>query len=226
MFEWFSGGVGKNPGLRKMQSEFSEMLESSRHMFDAAANAMLGGTDLSVIRRDLFDTDKRINRAEQRIRREIVVHATVHGASSFPQCLLLMSIVKDAERLGDYAKNIFDLAEQSGKLPDTETKQHLIELKDQLSQILSDCRTTFDAQDHDAARRLILQSREFEDECDTRVEAILRNTQPAPKEASFALAYRYFKRIASHAHNVLTSIVQPLDKIDFSSEEFGKKKPV
>ncbi|MCA9203952.1 MAG: PhoU domain-containing protein [Pirellulaceae bacterium] len=224
MFEWFSGNSGKSPGLKKMQAEFAQMLESGRHMFDAAANAMLGGTDLQVIRNDLFETDKRINQAEQRIRREIVVHATVHGASSFPQCLLLMSVVKDAERLGDYAKNIFDIAEQSGRLPDNERKRDLISLKDQLSQMLADCREAFIEQDHNAAGRLIVQAREFEDHCDSQVETLLRGNVPEHKEAAIALAYRHFKRIAGHAHNVLTSIVQPLDKIDFSSEEFGKKK--
>ena len=28
-----------------------------------------------------------------------------------PACLVLMSVVKDAERLGDYAKNIFEVTE-------------------------------------------------------------------------------------------------------------------
>ena len=30
-----------------------------------------------------------------------------------------------------------------------------------------------------------------------------------------ALAYRYFKRVTSHAGNVVTSIVMPLDKLDY-----------
>ncbi len=111
MFNWFSRGKEDAPGMEKLHAEFGQMLDAGRHTFNVAANSFLGGTDLDVIRKDLFDTDLRINHAEQRIRREIVVHATVHGPSSFPACLVLMSVVKDAERLGDYAKNIFDLAE-------------------------------------------------------------------------------------------------------------------
>ena len=33
-----------------------------------------------------------------------------------------------------------------------------------------------------------------------------------------ALAHRYDKRIAAHASNVLTSIVMPLDKLDYFDE--------
>ena len=39
-----------------------------------------------------------------------MVHGAVHGTFSFPELLVMMSLVKDAERIGDYAKNIFDLA--------------------------------------------------------------------------------------------------------------------
>ena len=54
-----------------MRTEFGQMLDSGRHIFDTAANAFLGGTDLEVIREDLFATDKRINRAERQIRAAI-----------------------------------------------------------------------------------------------------------------------------------------------------------
>ena len=71
MFKWFSGSSGD--GLDRMRAEFGQMLDAGRHVFDAAANALLGGTSLAVIHDDLFETDKRINRAEQQIRRELVV---------------------------------------------------------------------------------------------------------------------------------------------------------
>ena len=121
MFDWFTSKSGAgSAGLAKMRTEFGQMLDAGRHMFDTAANALLGGTDVEVIRKDLFKTDKRINRAERRIRSEIVVHASVHAATEFPACLVLMSIVKDAERMGDYGKNLFDLAEIAPRVPEGE----------------------------------------------------------------------------------------------------------
>ena len=36
--------------------------------------------------------------------------------------------------------------------------------------------------------------------------------------AGRALAYRYLKRVTSHASNVVTALVMPLDKLDFFDE--------
>lgn len=216
MFKWFSSSDDNISGMDRMRAEFGQMLDAGRHVFDAAANAFLGGTDIEVIRQDLFDTDKRINHAEQQIRREIVVHTTVHGASSVPQCLVLMSIVKDAERVGDYSKNIFDLAELAPKQPAGKHKDDLVQLKDRISKLMASCREVFDLQDEERAKLLIEEAEAIEDHCDRRISKMVSGTKEKELSATYALAYRYFKRVTSHSFNVLTSIVQPLDKIDFS----------
>ena len=108
MLNWFSR-EDEGVGMERLRAEFGQMLDAGRHVFDIAANAFLGGTDPEVIRKDLFSTDKRINKSERRIRRELVVHATIHGVTHFPGCLVLMSLVKDAERVGDYSKNLFEI---------------------------------------------------------------------------------------------------------------------
>lgn len=219
MFDWFyrTTELGTN-GLERMQTQFGQMLDDGRHIFDAAANALLGGTDLTVIREDLFETDKRINEAEQQIRREIVIHASVHGPAAFPACLVLMSVVKDAERVGDYAKNIFDLAEMSARPPAGPHKDQLIQLKNRISNLMTECREAFDNQDPSVAKELIREAEAIEDACDQRLSQIVRSEQQSDNATTYALAYRYFKRVASHVFNVATSIVQPIDKIDFSDD--------
>ncbi|HCK40420.1 MAG TPA: hypothetical protein DHW22_02175 [Planctomycetaceae bacterium] len=222
MFKWFSTSTDASTdltsGMQRMQAEFGQMLDAGRHIFDSAANAFLGGTNLEVIRKDLFATDKLINHAEQQIRREIVVHTTVHGPSSFPQCLVLMSIVKDAERVGDYAKNIFDLAEISPQEPTGEYKDDLIDLKDRISNLMANCRKVFDKNDEMAAKEYIAVAELIEDHCDKKISEFV-TTGNRELSATYALAYRYFKRVASHSLNVLTSIVQPLDKLDYSENK-------
>ena len=219
MFEWFLGSTGTgSPGLERMHAQFGQMLDAGRHIFDTASNAFLGGTDLEVIREDLFDTDKRINRAEQQIRREIVVHASVHGATEFPACLILMSVVKDAERIGDYAKNIFDLAEMVPHPPTGEHRQRLIEMKDRISHMMATCREVFDTSEKDGAAELICQAQEIEDACDHQVRHLIQTDRQIDLRAAYALAYRYFKRVASHVSNVASSVIQPVHKLDFPAK--------
>ena len=219
MFDWFFRTSTGQRGLEKMRAEFGKMLDAGRHIYDAAANALLGGTDIEVIRQDLFDTDKRINDAERRIRREIVVHASVHGVTSFPACLVLMSVVKDAERVGDYAKNIFDLAELTREMPEGIYRDDLVLLKDRISALMAGCREAFDVQDPETAIELIAVAEQVEDDCDKQIAVIVHDSGEETRGASYALAYRYFKRTASHVRNVLTSIVQPVDRIDYTNGE-------
>ena len=136
MFDWLTRRGPEARGLEQITRNFAEMLEDGRHVFDAAANALLGGTDVEVIRDDLFRTDQRINETEQKIRRQLVVHGSIHGAQTFPALLVMMSLVKDAERVGDYAKNIYDLAKNKSDLGDEASRAELVSLKDEISRLL------------------------------------------------------------------------------------------
>ena len=225
MFDWFkSEGATGSAGLQKMRIEFGQMLDSGRHMFDTASNAFLGGTDLEVIRQDLFATDKRINRGERQIRRELVVHASVHGATEFPACLVLMSIVKDAERVGDYGKNLFDLAELSPHPPDGEHRDCLVALKDRISRLMATCREIFDSDREEEATEAIVEAKRIEDLCDEKVRALIRATTPSEMAPTYVLAYRYFKRVTSHVRNITSSVVQPVHKLDFTSKIIAQQE--
>ena len=218
MFDWLRRLDPETSGIAKMMRQFSQMLTDGRHMFDTAANALFGGTDPEIIRSDLFATDRRINDAEIQIRRGIVVHGTVHGAADLPPCLLLMSLVKDAERIGDYAKNLFDLATQVDRFARDETFEDLVDLKDRVSRLLGETRQAFDDQDADEAREGLILADRLQDQCDSKVEALVRGRLESPHPAATVLAYRYQKRILAHAMNILTSVVVPLDRLDFFDE--------
>ncbi len=219
MLEWLLGDTGEGqPGLMKIRAEFGQMLNAAHHAFTTAANAFLGGTDPQVIREDLFATDKRVNRAERQIRRELVVHASVHGAAEFPPCLVLMSIVKDAERIGDNAKNIFDLSELAPRRPEGEHLAALVELKDRISRLLIGCHEIFAACDPEAAKALIVEAKNIEDICDEHVSLLIQHSHGDEMAVTYALAYRYFKRVTAHARNIASSVVQPLHKLDFTSK--------
>jgi len=219
MFDWLlTDAKTGSAGLEKIRTEFGQMLDAGRHVFDTAANAFLGGTDLEVIRKDLFATDKRINKAERQIRREIVVHASVHGATEFPACLVLMSIVKDAERVGDYGKNLFDLAELAPEAPSGKNRQCLVQLKDSISRLMAVSREIFDSHQKDAAKELIVEAKEIEDVCDERIRSLVAGDDAGRMAPAYVLAFRYFKRVISHVRNVASSVVQPVHKLDFTSK--------
>ncbi len=213
MLNWLQRLSADSGGLHEIHTHFLQMLQDGRHIFDAAANSLLGGTQPNVIREDLFLTDQRINSTEQRIRREIVVHGSIHGSSSFPALLIMMSLVKDAERIGDYAKNLFELSCEAADIGGEEEHQNLVLLKDRVSNLLVRAHGLFESQDDERAHSYLEDVHGVEKVCDERVTELLADE--GRNRAALVLTHRYFKRVASHAGNIVTSIVMPIDKLDF-----------
>jgi phosphate uptake regulator len=218
MFKWLKRIDPESSGLSQMMRQFGQMLTEGRHIFDAATNAFLGGTDPEVVREDLFATDQTINELEQAIRREVVVHGSVHGASELPACLVLMSIVKDAERIGDYCKNVFDLAVRCRKRKDDVYYADLVRLKNVISQLLAEARSIYGAQDEENARDFVKRIYGHENHCDARVDALLADDPKTTQPAATALCYRYYKRVLAHLSNIVSSIFVPVDRLDYYDE--------
>lgn len=227
MFKWLKRLDPEASGLGKMLKQFSRMLEDGQKTFDLGASAYLGAADAASVAEELVRTDQNINRLERQIRREIVVHAMVAGAGDFPFCLVLMSIVKDAERIGDYAKNILDLGRFRPKVPGGPYEKRLSLLRGQINELLAETRALYEAQDTDAAAGFIEKCEVLKDVCDDAIEEILTEAEPRTVDpadpAATALCYRYFKRVISHARNIVTSIVVPVDMLDYFDESAETK---
>jgi len=95
--------------LDQMLRQFSAMLEDSHWMYTVAWQTLFHKCAADEVRDELYQRDQKVNELERTIRHEIVEHLTVRPEIDVPACLVLMSVIKDAERLGDYAKNLFEL---------------------------------------------------------------------------------------------------------------------
>jgi len=225
MFDWLKRIQAGASSAEEVVQYFEQMLEDGRHVFDLAANTLLGGTDPEAVKHDIWDTDKRINRNERRIRRRIVTHLATHGGAGATAHLVLMSLVKDAERIGDYGKNIFDLALLGRGVPE-EAQADLLELRGKLSRMLAKARNIYASEDEGAARDFVANAELFSKHCDERSEAMVLREDGDGRSAAGALAYRYFKRVNAHAMNIITSVLVPVDRLDYWDEdEAGREGP-
>jgi len=218
MFQWLKRIQAAATEAEEVIHFFEQMLEDGRHVFDLAANSLLGGTDPEIVKQDIWETDRRINRTERRIRRRIVTHIATHGGANVSGDLVLMSLVKDAERIGDYSKNLFDLALLGRGFP-TEVRADLVELRATMSRMLAKARNIYSTEDEDDARAFIAQAEGISRHCDNRTEAMVVREDTDGLSANSALAYRYFKRINAHAMNIITSLLVPVDRLDYYDED-------
>lgn len=218
VLDFFRGGGDAQ--LEQIDSKIREMLVNDRHTFDTAINTLIGGTAPELVDKDIHKSDRRVNKAERAVRRELVVHVSVRGASAdIPFVLASMSIVKDAERIGDYSKNIWDIANSGVDLSTADDIESLTRHRDRVSKLIADAARVYGEKDTEAAHRILQTSDKLTDEYDVLVEELLHADLPAREAVPRALLYRYFKRITAHLMNILTSLVMPIDRLDYYDED-------
>jgi phosphate uptake regulator len=218
VMEFFKGGSDQS--LEEIESLIVQMLHDDSHTFDLAINALLGGTDPAVVGKEVKKSDKRVNRAEREVRRRLIVHAAIAGERvDLPRVLIAMSVIKDAERVGDQCKNIWDLANEGIDLSTAEDLEWLTGLRDQTSRYIAESSRIYQDRDSEAAHKLIVEMDEAQDRFDECVVAQLKSTATAGEAVPRALLCRYLKRITGHLMNVITALVMPLERLDYYDEE-------
>jgi phosphate uptake regulator len=204
-----------------MADNFTEMLRLSRELTLKTGAMYFEKSHVAEDRTWVYKTDVAINKLERVIRKQVIAHLAVGGNSaSLPYCLALMSLVKDVERIGDYAKNLAEVVDFSpAPLPDDERANELREIRAGVEVIFEATAKVIDGSDDARALELIHQGRDLSHRGDVLVTNVARGDYDAGTAAGLVLGARYYKRIAAHVVNVLTSVVMPLHKLDYYDEK-------
>lgn len=205
--------------LGRVEDKVQEMFVLDGREFDLAMSALLGDVKAADVNAELRSMDQQVNALERELRRELVVHTSVYGAMDTPAVLVYMSIVKDIERIGDYAKNLLDLARDGANLSATPEGGGWRDLATEISGQIQQTATAFRARDAEAARRVLARCGELMSSFDVRVSALVRGDGDVTQAVARALAYRYLKRVVAHVTNVLSGVVMPVDRIDYFDED-------
>lgn len=165
--------------------------------------------------------DIQVNKLERRIRKRLITHLTLDAnTADAPYCLLLMSLVKDVERLGDYAKNLAEVyADGGAALPSDEIRDELAEIRSSVEATFGAVVEVFQASDSRRAVDLIREGRSTLKRCDALVARIAASEHSSATTVTLVLGTRYYKRIQGHLLNILSGVVVPLHKLDYFDEK-------
>ena len=207
--------------LRAMRDNFIRMLQITHKMTIDAGEIYFGKTATPGDRTRLYEQDVEVNQLERTIRKQVVAHLSFQGnIPDMPHCLLLMSLAKDVERLGDYAKNLSEVLDiWPEKLPDDEIKQELLEIAHGVEEAFQSTSVVFTTSDEEKALVYIRQGRDIAHRCDSLLQRIASGSCEAGVTAAQVLGARYYKRIGGHVLNVLSGVVMPLHKVDYYDED-------
>lgn len=207
--------------LQAMGDDFAEMLQKTNDVTVRAGQIFFTDAASAEDRSYIYRQDVQINKLERKIRKAVVAHLSFpENTKSVPYCLVLMSLVKDVERIGDYAKNLGEVRDFfAGPLPDDEHVDELQEIRSSVEEAFAVTPEVFAQAQHDRAMTLIHHGKNVGRRCDGLVAAIAQSSYTAATTAALVLGTRYYKRINGHIVNVLTSVVMPLHKLDYFDED-------
>ncbi len=218
VFQLFSG-KGESQ-IERIESQIQEMFKDCGRTLDLATSALLERVAAAEVGKKLRKRDRSVNRLEREIRRELVVHAGVRGAAAdIPVILVYMSIIKDIERVGDYAKNLWDVANAGGRITGLPEADEIEADIAWVRQLIDRAAVIFADRDADAAQEALNEADAKLDEFDEMVIGQLTSERPSREGVPIALVARYLKRIAAHLMNVMTAVVMPLDRLDYWDED-------
>ncbi|MBN1272386.1 MAG: hypothetical protein JXB26_08950 [Candidatus Aminicenantes bacterium] len=210
----------------RRESLLNQALECTEKMFELAAEnfrlAICGLTEnLDTKKANIYMTDREINDCEKSVRRKVLEHLTINPKQDLSSSLILITVVKDLERIGDYEKNIVELSYHHPKtLPRNVYTTELIEISKCLTDILIDAKRIFMEADLEKAKSYYAYYREVTQKTDGITEKILEEKKISVREAVVAALFsRYLKRISAHLANILSTIINPFHLVGYGPDQ-------
>lgn len=200
--------------------EALRMLEACHGMYsDAVASLHREGAPVE----DIYTRDREINKLERSIRRKIVTHMSVSTKPDVNEGLVLTAIVIDIERIGDYTKNIVELAEHvTGPFDALELDEAVRSVESTVEAMFDQVTTALRDTDESRAREAITAHAEVARVVEENLGLLADSkalTGRSGHAVTVALYLRYLKRVSAHLKNVATSVVNPYYRIGFREKD-------
>lgn len=208
-FDFFKGNV---PLLvQEATRDVATMLDTTRGMFVAATGFLVDNAPLEV---DLYAVDRIVNQAEHDIRQAVFSHVTAHPGQDMVFGLLLMSIVQDAERIGDLTKSLAEIV-QLAHHPRKNTQVSVQRiLRDRILTMFDMTREGFVQDDAVLARRVMTYSAANKEIVAQYLQDLADSTTvPANMAVVLGLSTRIMGRLGSHLSNIASTVALPFPEI-------------
>lgn len=208
---------------QKIVGEFTSMLDYSEEMLAYALKVIVNKGKGKKSDKNIYFKDQKINITERGIRQRILLHLAANPGGNIPASLALVGLAKDAERLGDYVKNLFEL---NAMIRDFENDDKLFktlfeDVGNDVLKLFVLVRNSFKDSDADMAIEAASKAKAIVGTCEAMIQKLADSDYPTRKAVSLALGARYFARIANHLANIASSVFLPMPESESNDENKG-----
>ena len=206
--------------LSQAWASSNEMLTLSHEMFVDSVNALRSGEKNKVIK-SIKQRDTDINEYHRDIRKKVVTYYSISkDVTNIHSGLVLINMVVDIERVGDYTKNILDLAKHyPEKLISENISDDLRVIERAVIGRFGDTIRAVEKMDEEIAKDLIKSYRnDLGKLSDNLVASSISGDLQIGEEhkaSSMVLYARYLKRIGAHLKNITSVVVNPFESVGY-----------
>ncbi len=222
MFREILSAFAKETAVDRAFAELDAMLREGAWMFERANDVLHSRVTPEKAEDAIYSRDRRINDLERSIRRKILRHLTVNPGYDVPVCLALLSVARDAERIGDYCKNVFEIGRFYSR------GFHIAKYHEPLEQSYSEIKGIFqtlaeacrDPDRQEEARESKRRMLEIQRRCDHLIEELFEDEGEIEfhEAVAYSLLARHYKRVAAHLTNIASAVLGELAELDFDPD--------
>lgn len=209
--------------LSQAWASSNEMLTLSHVMFTDAIGALRSGEKNKVIK-SIKQRDTDINKYQRDIRKKVVTYYSISkDVTNLDSGLVLINMVVDIERIGDYTKNILDLAKHHPKkFVSEKISDDLRVVEKAVIERFGNTIKAVEEMDEEVAKELIKSYRsDLGKLSDNLVASSISGKLQIGvehKASSMVLYARYLKRIGAHLKNITSVVVNPFESIGYNTK--------
>jgi phosphate uptake regulator len=191
------------------------MLQQSAKMLELSVAVLLENAELDV---DFESMDDVVDESERMVRRTILQHLAVNPRQDLVASLILVSMVQDAERIGDFARGLAELVRFAKRPRSGPFAEELLEHSQMLPKMFEATEQAFRNDDSELAMKVIDTHRELKPKLTAFTERVAESDLTADMAIVYAAAAKIFRRIGAHLANICSSVIQPFDRIRHGDE--------
>ncbi len=209
--------IWKGSGLLRLcVDDLLKMFDISEMMFSAGWEMITGSGKVE----GLYRIDRQLNELQIAIRRRILEHLAINPAQDINASFVLAILVIDLERIGDYAKNLDEIAKHYPEPISGGAFDALHPMAERVKEMFTQTKIAITESDEELARRVMADQADLAMQADRLMDRLIESKDVSVKEGVVAaLLSRYIKRVSAHLKNVASSVVNPYHRIGYRPNE-------
>jgi len=214
MFKNLWDALKKNPLVDESYEIMDKLFHQTQEMFALSMKALI---DQDVDPEEIIRMDKQVNLNVQKVRKKVFEYFSLSSVPNIHGGLVLISLVIDYERIGDYAKDLATLREEYGFTKDLtpDLKNRLNEMRDLISMMFMEAHDSLEKMEEKYPTKVTLHERKLKEIYEDLTERLMDKELTRKEVITALITARILKRIAGHLDNIATSGARPFPKLGF-----------